>query len=207
MRTASPPVGVFSTRPRWPFSLPECHNLNLRGWLAEEWIASWLAGEYVGGGWGSSTGLDCMGGQLVLLTRDQYCPQSGWSQAAGSDRGAVWRNWIRGRSKSPACLHPPSPKYCHSCHMSSPYTAVTPGGRWSPLLPFPSHPCKCPLRRWTLQILDPFFMLLCKGKIYVIWEFHGNKVTIYWKPKEWNRLEGGKKKSGNGSVQLIKNGK
>lgn len=138
MRTASPPVGVFSTRPRWPFSLPECHNLNLRGWLAEEWIASWLAGEYVGGGWGSSTGLDCTGGQLVLLTRDQYCPQSGWSQAAGSDRGAVWRNWIRGRSKSPACLHPPQPQVLsqlshviplHCCHPRRPMVP--------PFSPFP----------------------------------------------------------------------
>lgn len=36
---------------------------------------------------GASAGLDCTGGQVVLLTRDQYCPQSGWSQAAGSDRG------------------------------------------------------------------------------------------------------------------------
>lgn len=139
MRTASPPVGVFSTRPRWPFSLPECHNLNLRGWLAEEWIASWLAGEYGGGGWGSSTGLDCMGGQLVLLTRDQYCPQSGWSQAAGSDRGAVWRNWIRGRSKSPACLHPhpPAPSTvtavtCHPPTLLSPQEADGP-----PFSPFP----------------------------------------------------------------------
>lgn len=35
----------LATQPCWPFSLPECHNLNLRGWLAEEWIASWLAGK------------------------------------------------------------------------------------------------------------------------------------------------------------------
>lgn len=145
-------------------------------------VDSKLVGRWISWGWGASAGLDCMGGQLVLLTRDQYCPQSGWSQAAGSDRGAVWRNWIRGRSKSPpqvlSQLSHVIPLHC--CHPRRP--VVLP-------LPFPSHPCKCPLRRRMLQILGPFFMLLCKGRIYVIWEFHGNKVAIYWKLKEWKHLE------------------
>lgn len=194
MRSASPPVGVFSTQPRWPFSLPECHNLNLRGWLAEEWIASWLA---VGGGgvrrgwivwegnWSSwqeiNTVLRVAGVKLLGLT--------------GGLCGVIGSGGAASRQPTPPPPLPPQtpPQYCHSCHMSSPYTAVTPGGRWSSLSPFPSHPCKCPLRRWMQQILDPFFMLLCKGKIYVIWEFHGNKVTIYWKLKEWNRLEEEKK--------------
>lgn len=83
-----------------------------------------VSGGVMAGWLESSPVLDCKGGQLVLLTRDQYCPPSGWSQAAGSDRRP---SGVIG-SGGPASRLPTPLQFCHSCHMSSPSAAVTPGG-------------------------------------------------------------------------------
>lgn len=144
-----------------------------------------VSGGVMAGWLESSPVLDCKGGQLVLLTRDQYCPPSGWSQAAGSDRGP---SGVIG-SGGPASRLPTPPS------VLSQLSHVIPQRRCHPRRlgslshsSFSLRPCKCPLSRWMRAILGPFFMLLCKSKIYVIWEFHGNKVAIYSELENWNLL-------------------
>lgn len=87
-------VWLFATQPHWPpLSFPFYLNEISRFYQSFKeggWQPSQKVGVSGGGKvrWSESSAMvDCEGGQLVLLTRDQYCPPSGWSQAAGSDRG------------------------------------------------------------------------------------------------------------------------
>lgn len=82
-------------------------------------------------------------GQLVPLTRDQYCPQSGWSQAAGSDRGPCG---VIGSGGAASCLPttPFSTVTAVTCHPPAPLSPQEASG--SPPSS-PLHPCKCPLSR------------------------------------------------------------
>lgn len=88
-------MGVFSTQPHWPPLSPYLNAIT-QFYQSFKIVVGRRADSSLDGGWNggvmvgwleSSAVLDCKRGQLVLLTRDQYCPPSGWSQAAGSDRG------------------------------------------------------------------------------------------------------------------------
>lgn len=86
-----------------------------------------VSGGVMAGWLESSAVLDCKGGQLVLLTRDQYCPPSGWSQAAGSDRGPCG---VIGSGGPASRLPTPTPPFstvtavtCHPPPLLSPQEA------------------------------------------------------------------------------------